>query len=225
MLIAEVDSIIKELFKDSLISSIKSVYELSDDGKFYKLILSFHLLKYNDTTVLHTKLLFKVDMNKTELISDSFGYLYDINCVYKYRTFKDTDDLKTKLDAVFGGFDFGKDLKALSEFISQAATSINFQLNKMEIENVSVFEVKYNPKFKITACELTEFNFDINVSNNYKVDLNLSKTKNNKYLYKFTLADKTKELEANSLSDIPVIIANGISDLMGNITESKQLDF
>ena len=59
-----------------LVQSVDTVYELSGDEKFYRLVISIHGLSIEDTSIIHTKFIFKTDLEKRNIIEDSFIYLY-----------------------------------------------------------------------------------------------------------------------------------------------------
>jgi len=79
--IAEIEQAFKDIFEEEegLVQSIDTVYEMSQDENFYKLVISIHGLSVEDTLIIHTKFIFKVDLEKRNLIDNSFIYLYDIN--------------------------------------------------------------------------------------------------------------------------------------------------
>ena len=82
--IAEIENMFKEFFdaEDGKVSSVETVYETPKDEDFLKLVISLHGLNTENSTIIHTKFIFKVDTNKRHLIENSFIYLYDINCIY-----------------------------------------------------------------------------------------------------------------------------------------------
>ena len=95
--ISEIQDLVREVFEDEdgLANSVDSVYELSPDEDFYKLVISIQGLEIEDVSIIHTKFIFKVDLGKNHLIENSFIYLYDINCVYHKIEFDNILDLKT----------------------------------------------------------------------------------------------------------------------------------
>ena len=96
--IAEIEDIFKEIFdeEEGVVKSVETVYEKPKDesSDFLKLIISIQGLSTDDSTIIHTKFLFKTDLNKNKIIDDSFLYLYDINCVYHKIDFASIIDLK-----------------------------------------------------------------------------------------------------------------------------------
>ena len=100
--ISEVEQVFKELFNEEkgLVSSVETLYEKTDDENVLKLIISIHGLSIEDTSIIHTKFIFKCDNDKINLVENDFFYLFDINCVYKRITFKSSIDLKHQLEDV-----------------------------------------------------------------------------------------------------------------------------
>ena len=82
--ISEIEQSFKELFQEveGRVTSVETVYEKSENDDFYKLIISIHGLSVDDTFIIHTKFIFKTDLEKQNVIEESFIYLFDINCVY-----------------------------------------------------------------------------------------------------------------------------------------------
>ena len=72
--IAEIEQTFKDIFdeEEGLVQSVDTVYELSKDEQFYKLVISIHGLSVEDTLIIHTKFIFKVDSEKRKLIDNSF---------------------------------------------------------------------------------------------------------------------------------------------------------
>ena len=73
--ISEIQEVFKELFEDKdegMASSVETVYELSTDEKFYKMVVSIQGLETEDVSIIHTKFIFKVDLEKKNLIEESF---------------------------------------------------------------------------------------------------------------------------------------------------------
>jgi hypothetical protein len=100
MKISEIEQVFKDVFEEEegKVSSVESVYEISKDEKFYKLVISIQNLSTKDTSIIHTKFMFKTDLKKTKIIENDFLYLFDINCVYHKVEFENIVDLKKKID-------------------------------------------------------------------------------------------------------------------------------
>lgn len=203
-----VDNIIQEVFDKSLVHSIDSTYE-KGDGDFYKLVISIHHLVFEETIVLHTKFIFKTNLEKTGLIEDSFYYLYDLNCVYKKMNYEmDNDEsLRDKLHSIIDMNMFGKDIQNLSEFMLSPASRINNYLAQKEVEKFSVFVVNYNPKFKMMPCEEMSFDFDININDILDVKLNIDKIEKNDYKLTFKYLETITHEYIGGLNNIAEVIA------------------
>jgi hypothetical protein len=173
--ISEIEQTFKDIFEDEdgKVSSVETIYEMSDDEKFYKLVISIHNLSIEDTLIIHTKFIFKTDLEKQNIIDESFIYLYDINCVYHKVDFNNVIDLKKKIEDVIESADFGEDIKILSDFIEAPAMFLNYYMKRAKITDYSIFDVIYDPKFKTQPCGETTFDFDININNNYMIYLTI----------------------------------------------------
>jgi len=77
--IAEIEQAFKDIFEEEegLVQSIDTVYEMSQDENFYKLVISIHGLSVEDTLIIHTKFIFKVDKEKRNVVENYFHYLYE----------------------------------------------------------------------------------------------------------------------------------------------------
>jgi hypothetical protein len=78
--ISEIEQVFKDVFvaEEGVVNTVESVYEMSRDEDFYKLVISIHGLSTQDTSIIHTKFIFKTDLDKRNIIDNSFIYLYDI---------------------------------------------------------------------------------------------------------------------------------------------------
>ena len=74
MLISELETIIDETFtgEDGSVRTVDTVYEATDEG--YKLVISIHGLMLEDTSIIHTKFIFKTDKDKREVTEMYFHY-------------------------------------------------------------------------------------------------------------------------------------------------------
>jgi hypothetical protein len=221
--IAEIEQTFKDIFEEGegLVNSVESVYEVSSDEDFYKLVISIHGLSVEDTIIIHTKFIFKVDMNKRNLIDNSFIYLYDINCNYHKVDFRNIVDMRNKIEDIIVSNDFGEDIQILSDFIEAPAMFLNYYMRRAKITEYSIFDVKYEPKFKTTPCDKTTFDFEIDVNNNYKFDVSIYKIdrasddeENDTYRYQFKFMDDVQTLESDSLKNIHFIIGSNIARIL-----------
>ena len=226
MKISEINTLFKEIFdeEEGLVKTIDTVYEKSKDEDFLKLVISIHDLQVQDTLIIHTKFIFKTNLEKTDLVSNSFIYLYDINCIYHSVEFKDSFDLEKKLKKIINSNKFGKDIHTLSEFIDTPGLLLSHYFRENNIENFSIGSVNYNPKFKTRPCEETTFDFDINVvndNNDYNFNLTISKEKDiyDKIFYRFifSLLDTTKTIDIDKLTNIHFLIGHQIVDMLNAI--------
>lgn len=206
----QIDDTIKEVFTDRLVKSVDTVYEKSDN--FYKLIISIHGLELDDTIIIHTKFIFPTNLEKTGLINNKFSYLRNLGCGYKYVEFDedDVEDLKEKMMDILNSNDFDEELRDLSEFLSDSPDSrINHHLYQKGIEKISVHEVKYDPKFKMSPCGDTTYDFDLNINDNYEVGVSIKRkepfTDKSTFDISFKLNDITT-IEVDSMRNIGEII-------------------
>lgn len=220
--ISEVEQVFKDIFEEEegKVSSVDSVYELSDNEDFYKLVISIHNLSTEDSLIIHTKFIFKVDTDKRNLVDNSFIYLYDINCVYHKQEFNNVIDLKTKIEDIIKSNDFGQDIQILSDFIEAPAMFLNYYMKRAKITDYSIFDVKYDPKFKHTPCEKITFDFEIDINNNYTIDLSISKKDRDKneehdtYKFQFKFLDEYETIENDTLTNIHFTIGSTIAKML-----------
>lgn len=221
--IAEIEQSFKDIFEDEegLVQSIDTVYEISQDENFYKLVISIHGLSIDDTLIIHTKFIFKVDLDKRNIIDNSFIYLYDINCNYRKVDFNNIVDMKNKIEDIIQSNDFGEDIQILSDFIEAPAMFLNYYMRRAKITDYSIFDVKYEPKFKTTPCDKVTFDFEIDVNNNYKISVSIYKIdkssdddENDTYRYQFEFMDEFETIEADTLRNIHFTIGSNIARIL-----------
>ena len=220
--ISEIEDLFKEIFseEEGKIRAVETVYEKSDNDEFYKLVISIHGLSIEDTLIIHTKFIFKTDIEKSFLNEDSFIYLYDINCVYHKVDFKNIIDLKSKIEEIIESNNFGIDIQILSDFIEAPAMFLNYYLKKSKITEYSIFDVKYNPKFKTMPCHELTFDFDININNNYNILLSMHKNDRkdddeyDTYKFHFTFLDDHQTVETDSIKNIHFFIGSNIAKIL-----------
>jgi hypothetical protein len=222
MKISEIEQVFKDVFQEEegKVSSVESVYEMSKDEKFYKLVISIQNLSTKDTSIIHTKFMFKVNLNKTELIENNFLYLFDINCVYHKVDFENIVDLKKKIEDIIESNDFGQDIQILSDFIEAPAMFLNYYMRRSKITDYSVFDVEYEPKFKTTPCDQVSFDFKININDNYHFELSIQKKESESkeepdiYKFQFKFLDEYKTIENDTLRNIHFTIGSNIAKLL-----------
>lgn len=220
--ISEIESLFKEIFdeEEGKVSSVETVYEKPEEGDFYKLVISIHDLSMEDTLIIHTKFIFKTDLSKQMITDTSFIYLYNINCVYHKVEFTNIIDLKEKIEDIIKSNDFGLDIQILSDFIEAPAMFLNYYLKRSKITDYSIFDVTYDPKFKTVPCHQLTFDFDINVNNNYTINLSIHKIDKqeeedyNVYKFHFTFLDDHMTVETDSLKNIHYFIGSNIAKML-----------
>lgn len=220
--ISEIEQTFKDIFQDEdgKVSSVDTVYEQSKNKDFYKLVISIHGISIEDTLIIHTKFIFKVDLEKKNVIDNSFIYLYDINCVYDKIDFKNEIDLKTKISDIIISNDFGQDIQILSDFIEAPGMFLNYYMRRSKITDYSIFDVEYEPKFKTVPCENITFDFKINVNDNYKMDLSISKKEKDDdrdydtYIFQFKFLDEYTTVESDTLKNIHFTIGSNIAKIL-----------
>jgi len=221
--IAEIEQTFKDIFEEEegLVQSVETTYEMSDNEEFYKLVISIHGLSMEDTLIIHTKFIFKTDLEKRNIIDNSFIYLYDINCNYRKTDFKNIVDLKNKVEDIIESNDFGEDIQILSDFIEAPAMFLNYYMRRAKITDYSIFDVKYEPKFKTTPCDSITFDFEIDINNNYKIDVSIYKVdrksdekENDTYRYQFKFMDDIETIENDTIRNIHFTIGSNIARML-----------
>lgn len=228
--ISEIEELFKEVFDDEqgVVNSVESIYESPLEGDFLKLVISIHGLVTEDTTIIHTKFIFKVDLEKRKTVEDSFIYLYDVNCVYHRLDFENIIDLKEKITNIIESKDFGEDLQILSDFIEAPAMFLNYYMRRHKITDYSIFDVEYQPKFKTTPCNKTTFDFNININNNYDMDLSIYKIDRDEkdheidsYKFQFKFMDDIETFESDTLSNLHFFIGSNIAKMLDKKLKNK----
>lgn len=222
--IQEIEQTFKDIFEEEegLVQSVETVYELSHNEEFYRLVISIHGLSIEDTSIIHTKFIFRTDLEKRNIIDESFIYLFDINCIYHRLEFKNVIDLKEKIENILESGNFGEDIKILSDFIEAPAMFLNYYMRRHHITDYSVFDVKYEPKFKTTPCDKTTFDFEIDINNNYKISLSIHKIDRESddedhidtYKFQFKFMDEISTSESDTLENIHYFIGQNIAGIL-----------
>jgi hypothetical protein len=227
--ISEVEQVFKDVFEeeDGVVNTVESVYEMSNDEDFYKLVISIHGLSTEDTSIIHTKFIFKTDLDKRHLIENSFIYLYDINCVYHKNEFTSVLDMKKKIDDIIESKNFGEDLQILSDFIEAPAMFLNYYMRRDNITDYSIFDVEYEPKFKTTPCDKTTFDFKININNNYNMELSIYKIDRHDkedvdtYKFQFKFMDEIETFETDTIKNVHFFIGDHIAKILDRKLKNK----
>ena len=198
--IEEVEETIMNVLGDSDILNTESVYEHikgSDDKQ--KLVIFFNKIFGEENSIIYTKLIFVTDIEKINLETNSFLYLYDINCEYNNVEFDDLEDLETKLSNIIKKHKFGDNIKILSEFVEKPSFLVNDWLKENKVDNFSVTSIKYSPKIHTIPCKSLFFSFIIDV-NNIEVEMNITKT--DKIIYSFVINNETITIEKQNLKTL-----------------------
>ena len=227
--ISEVEQVFKDVFEEEegVVNTVESVYEMAGDEKFYKLVISIHGLSTEDTSIIHTKFIFKTDLDKRNLIEDTFIYLYDINCIYHKMEFGSVVDLKQKIEDIIESKNFGEDLQILSDFIEAPAMFLNYYMRRSKITDHSIFDVEYEPKFKTTPCDKVTFDFKININNNYDMDLSIHKIdkrgddEQDVYKFQFKFMDEIETFESDTIRNLHFFIGDHIAKILDRKLKNK----
>jgi hypothetical protein len=227
--ISEVEQVFKEVFdeEEGLVTSVESIYESSKDGDFYKLVISIQGLTTEDVVIIHTKFIFKTDLDKRNIIEDSFIYLYDINCVYHKVEFDNVIDMRSKIEDIIESNNFGEDIQILSDFIEAPAMFLNYYMRRAKITDYSIFDVEYQPKFKTQPCDNTTFDFKININNNYDMELSIRKVDRDvedeldTYKYQFRFMDEIETVETDTLKNMHYFIGDNIAKILDKKLKNK----
>jgi hypothetical protein len=221
MTLVEIETTFKEIFREDegIVKTVDTVYE-KDSSNGYKLVISIHGLSVEDTIIIHTKFIFRVDETKSKITENSFTYLYDINCGYHVVEFNNIIDMKNKIGKIIDSNDFGEDLQLLSDFIEAPATFLNHYLRQSKITDYSIFSVIYEPKFKIVPCQELTFDFNININDNYTISLIIKKTDRteaediDKYSIRMKLLDTTINEDVDTLLNLHSTIGSAIARII-----------
>ena len=227
--ISEVEQVFKDVFEeeDGVVNTVESVYEMSRDEEFYKLVISIHGLSTQDTYIIHSKFIFKTDLDKRHIVDNSFIYLYDINCIYHKMEFTNVVDMKKKIEDIIESKNFGEDLQILSDFIEAPSMFLNYYMRRSKITDYSIFDVEYEPKFKTTPCDKTTFDFNININNNYDMELSIHKIDRaeeeelDTYKFQFKFMDEIETFETDTIKNVHFFIGDHIAKILDRKLKNK----
>jgi hypothetical protein len=227
--ISEIEQVFKDVFTEEkgVVNTVESVYEMSRDEEFYKLVISIHGLSTQDTSIIHTKFIFKTDLDKRNIIDNSFIYLYDINCIYHKIEFTNVVDMRKKIEDIIESSNFGEDLQILSDFIEAPAMFLNYYMRRDNITDYSIFDVEYEPKFKTTPCDKTTFDFKININNNYDMEMSIHKVDRideeelDTYKFQFKFMDEIETFETDTIKNVHFFIGDHIAKILDRKLKNK----
>ena len=227
--ISEIEQVFKDVFvaEEGVVNTVESVYEMSRDEDFYKLVISIHGLSTQDTSIIHTKFIFKTDLDKRHIVDNSFIYLYDINCIYHKIEFTSVVDMRKKIEDIIESKSFGEDLQILSDFIEAPAMFLNYYMRRDNITDYSIFDVEYEPKFKTTPCDKTTFDFKININNNYNMGMSIHKIDRideeelDTYKFQFKFMDEIETFETDTIKNVHFFIGDHIAKILDRKLKNK----
>lgn len=199
----DVENTIKDIFSDTKVSSVSSVYEKDKKSNTLKLIITINNLFYEKTNILHTKFIFSVDDKKRRLLSNKFYYLYDINCDFKEVEFGDVTEFEQKLNDIINNREFGSDIKELSDINVTISTNVNTWLKENKVDGISIYSITYHPIVDNIPCDSLSFKFDINVDDSRHIEMRLKKNKNSEYTFTFKENDWFHDV---TVSDIKAMV-------------------
>lgn len=201
--IQDVYNTIKEIFDKDDVLSTDSVYD-SVDGDL-RLIISVSKLYSSDQIVIYTKFLFKVDEQKKYLTSNTFKYLYEINCQFEEVSFDGINDLKNKITELINNDKFGDDIKKLSEFLKKPEHEINQWFYKNDIKDISVTGFKYDPEMKNVPCKELSFKFTMTINDQDDTEMTIRKIGINRFKLTFKMFNKSFSVEKSDLNLVQII--------------------
>lgn len=211
ILIGDLVNKIKQIFDNTKLQSVNTVYEKINGSDDLRLVISMDKVLYDDVNIIYTKIIFITDSNKTKLTKNYFTYLYDINCEYIRVEFNDIIDITNKITNIFKQNKFGENIKILSDFIKSPATLINkwFELNK--VTDISIINVDVK-EISIVPCKSLSFNFKFSINNNQDADLTITKESDNDYLYKFNIFNNIYEDRESTLKNLVETIGSNLKN-------------
>jgi hypothetical protein len=228
--ISEIEQVFKDIFDEEggVVSSVDTVYEKPrTDDDFLKLVITIQGLTTEDVSIIHTKFIFKTDLEKKRIITDSFLYLYEINCIFHEVEFSSVIDLKQKIEDIIESNNFGEDLQIVSDFIEAPSMFLNYYMRRADITDYSIFDVEYQPKFKTTPCSKTTFDFKLNINNQYDMELSIRKfeaeteEEKDSYKFQFRFMDEITTVETDTLKNFHFFIGNNVAKILDKKLKNK----
>lgn len=228
--ISEIEQVFKDIFDEEggVVTSVDSVYEKPTiESDFLKLVITIQGLTTEDVSIIHTKFIFKTDLEKKVITSDSFLYLYEINCIFHEVEFSSVIDLKKKIEDIIDSNNFGEDLQIISDFIEAPSMFLNYYMRRADITDYSIFDVEYQPKFKTTPCSKTTFDFKLNINNQYDMELSIRKfeaeneDEKDCYKFQFRFMDEITTFETDTLKNFHFFIGNNVAKILDKKLKNK----
>lgn len=206
----EVETIMKNTFDESKVSSVSTLYE-KEDGE-NKLIITINNLFYEETNVIHTKFVFYTDEKKRRLEKNHFHYQYDINCNYKRVDFDDTTEMEKKIKDIIDRRKFGRDIRILSDLSVTMASDVNKMLQDMDITSLSVYTITYIPIVDAVPCDSLTFRFDVNIDDTRFIKMVIKKVGKDEFRLTFSENDWFDDVTIGSLKAVPQTITEMIKN-------------
>ena len=131
--------------------------------------------------------------------------------------------MKKSIDDIIESNNFGEDIQILSDFIEAPAMFLNYYMKRAKITEYSVFDVEYEPKFKIVSCDKTTFDFKININNSYDIEFSIHKIDKDltedpedidTYKLQFRFMDEIESVESDTIKNIHFLIGSNMSKLL-----------
>jgi hypothetical protein len=102
-------------------------------------------------------------------------------------------------------------------------------MKRAKITEYSVFEVEYEPKFKMVSCDKTTFDFKMNINNSYDVELSIHKIDKDpddkesfdRYKFQFRFMDEMETIEIDGIKNIHYLIGSNIAKLLDRKLKNK----
>ena len=135
--------------------------------------------------------------------------------------------MKKKIEDIIESKNFGEDLQILSDFIEAPAMFLNYYMRRDDITDYSVFDVEYEPKFKTTPCDKTTFDFNININNNYDMELSIHKIDRvdeeelDTYKFQFKFMDEIETFETDTIKNVHFFIGDHIAKILDRKLKNK----
>jgi len=208
--ISDVKNVISNIFSDTKVSSVGTLYEKEGDEN--KFIITINNLFYEETNIIHTKFVFYTDESKKKLSNNYFHYMYNINCNYKEVTFEDITELETNIKNIIDNRKFGGDLKVLSDLSVTMSNSVDKLLREKDITDLSIYSITYVPVVDTVPCDSLTFRFDINIDDTRFIKMIIKKIQKGEYRITFSENEWFKDVTIGSLKAIPQTITEMIKN-------------
>ena len=135
--------------------------------------------------------------------------------------------MKKKIEDIIESKNFGEDLQILSDFIEAPSMFLNYYMRRSKITDYSIFDVEYEPKFKTTPCDKTTFDFNININNNYDMELSIHKIDRveeeelDTYKFQFKFMDEIETFETDTIKNVHFFIGDHIAKILDRKLKNK----